>query len=318
MRYSRKTFATILLLLAGFAVTVLAMAPSLNVSTSFLHLPFLFFLMFWITMGTSLNMIFGYGGYAPLGFVGFYGVGSYVTALVSTKLGFPMVPSVILGAASGVLLAFVLVPTFRLAGAYFAIVNFASAMALQTIITIIPGNIAGGAVGIPLTGLYEPIASYYFALFVMIASILTSWAVSRSKMGLALKCMRDRPEAAEVVGIDIAKHRLRVWILGGIFPSLLGGIDAYFTGMVDPATSFNFMITTKSIVYPLLGGMGTLLGPIVGSLALYFIDEVIWVQFPFWNQVILGLVLVLLILFMPRGIVGTIVSRFPKWRVLLS
>jgi branched-chain amino acid transport system permease protein len=98
---------------------------------------------------------------------------------------------------------------------------------------------------------------------------------------------------------------------------LAGGLNAWYTAVIDPPTAFNLLITVKAIIYAMFGGLGMVFGPIVGATVLYVIDEVIWIRFPFWNLFILGLVLVLLVLFLPKGLLGTLAARYPQWRVSL-
>jgi branched-chain amino acid transport system permease protein len=190
-------------------------------------------------------------------------------------------------------------------------------MTLKVLAPNIPAKVAGGVFGISLSGIYNPLVSYYLALLLMLGAILTVWQLSRSKLGVALKCIRDDPEAAEVMGINVAKCRLQAWLLAALFPSLAGGLNAWYTAVIDPPTAFNLLITVKAIIYAMFGGLGMVFGPIVGATVLYVIDEVIWIRFPFWNLFILGLVLVLLVLFLPKGLLGTLAARYPQWRVSL-
>jgi len=214
----------------------------------------------------------------------------------------------------GMLLSLLFASTLRLRGIYFAIVNFSCAMALRIIIANLPEEIAGGSFGIHLSAIYNPLISYYVMLGVMILSVMTLWKVSASRLGIALRCIRDDAQAAEVMGIDITRSRLKAWVLAAFFPSLAGGIDAWFTGIIDPASSFNLLITTKAIVYAMFGGLGTIVGPILGAVGLYTLDHIIWGRLPLLNLLILGCMIVILVLFFPRGIIGTLTRRYPSLR----
>lgn len=278
------------------------------------QLSFTFYLMLWITMAISFNLIYGYTGYLPFGYVAFYGVGSYLTAILWSRLGFPIFLSILIGGMGGILLSLIFAGTLRLKGIYFAIVNFSCAMALRIVIANLPEKIAGGSFGIHLSAIYNPTLSYYIMFGVMILSVFTLWKVSQSRLGIALRCIRDDSQAAEVMGIDIGRTRLKAWILAAFFPSLAGGIDAWFTGIIDPASSFNLLITTKAIVYAMFGGLGTILGPILGAIGLYSLDHIIWGKFPMLNLLLLGCLTVILVLFFPRGIVGTLSRKYPSFR----
>jgi len=106
--------------------------------------------------------------------------------------------------------------------------------------------------------------------------------------------------------VDIVRCRLCAWLSAAFFASLVGGIDAWNTAVVDPATSFSTLITAKAIVYAMFGGLGTVSGPIIGSFVLHTLDDIIWSSFPMANLLLLGLMIFLLILFLPKGVVGTI------------
>lgn len=308
---SEKVFSgtKIILVIAIAGCLLFILCPKLPIQLSFT-----FYLMLWITMAISFNLIFGYTGYLPFGYVAFYGVGSYLTAILWSRIGVPIFLSILMGGIGGILLSLIFAGTLRLRGIYFAIVNFSCAMALRIIIANLPEEIAGGSFGIHLSAVYNPTVSYYFMFGVMILSIITLWKVSRSNLGIALRCIRDDSQAAEVMGIDIAKTRLKAWILAAFFPSLAGGIDAWFTGIIDPASSFNLLITTKAIVYAMFGGLGTIMGPILGVLGLYTLDHIIWGKFPLLNLLLLGFLVMFLVLFFPRGIVGTLARKYPSFR----
>jgi len=257
-------------------------------------------------MATALNIVYGYTGYLPFGFVAFYGIGSYVTAMLWSRVHLPITLAILLSGIAGVLAAFLLSPTLRLKGIYFAITNFAFASALQIIISVSPEEITGGSFGIMLAAAYNPLFSYYAILIVMLIAICFVWWLSNSRLGLALRCIKEDDVAAGVMGVDIVRCRLCAWLSAAFFASLVGGIDAWNTAVVDPATSFSILITTKSIVYAMFGGLGTVSGPIIGSFVLHTLDDIIWSSFPMANLLLLGLMIFLLILFLPKGVVGTV------------
>jgi branched-chain amino acid transport system permease protein len=103
-------------------------------------------------------------------------------------------------------------------------------------------------------------------------------------------------------------------LIAAFFPALCGGIEAWYTNVVDTETAFNTLTTAKTVIYAVAGGLGTVTGPIVGAITMVWLDELIWRQFPLINLLILGIATVLLVLFLPRGIVGTLLRRRPQWR----
>jgi ABC-type branched-subunit amino acid transport system permease subunit len=127
-----------------------------------------------------------------------------------------------------------------------------------------------------------------------------------------------REAAAAVLGINVSVNRLKAWILAAVIPSLAGGIEAWFTAIVDPATSFNMMVTAKTIVYAMFGGLGTITGPIFGAVFMYGLDDFIWGRFPLLNLLVIGIMIIFLILFLPRGVVGTLVQKWSRLRQIIE
>lgn len=295
------------------AIVYLGAVPFLPVSSAFI-----FYMMFWITMASSFNIIYGFTGYLPFGYVAFYGLGTYVTAVFWSRLGFPIPAAILIAGGAGVLLSLIFAPTLRLRGIYFAIVNFSCAMALRILIANLPEKWAGGSFGITLSAAYKPRFSYYCMFILMIVTIFIVWKLSISRLGIALRCIRDDYEAAEAMGINVSMCRLKAWMLAALIPSIAGGIEAWHTAIIDPDTSFSMMITTKSIVYAMFGGLGTITGPIVGAVFMYTLDDLIWARFPILNLMVLGIFIVALVLFFPRGIVGSITRWKPTLRAVLA
>jgi branched-chain amino acid transport system permease protein len=298
--------------LAGIASFLIAV-PSLPVSN-----PFVFYLLFWITLASAFNIIYGFVGYLPFGYVLFYGIGTYVTAIFWSRLHVPIPVGIVCSGVAGGIASLFFAPTLRLKGIYFAIVNFSCAMVLRIMVSNLPEKWAGGSYGITLSGAYKPLQAYYFMLALTFATVSVSFLLSRSRLGIALRCIRDDAATAQVMGINVPLCRLKAWLIASIIPSLAGGIEAWYTAIVDPNTSFNLMITTKAVVYSMLGGLGTVTGPVIGALFMYSLDDFIWGRFPLLNLLVLGIMITFLVLFLPRGIIGTLVLRCPSFRKLIK
>jgi branched-chain amino acid transport system permease protein len=290
-------------------VAWLAAAPLLGGSISFL-----FFLMLWVTMASAFNIISGFTGYMPFGYVAFYGVGAFTTAILTRKLGLPLALSIPAAGLAGVVLSLLFAPTLRLSGIYFAIVSLALSIICRLAITNMPEAWTGGSYGIQLGARSEPVKSFYVMLVVMVACLLTVTWLANSRLGKALRAIRDDADAAEAMGVNVPRVRLYAWMLAALFPSLCGGIEAWYTNVVDTESAFNVLVTAKTIIYATAGGLGTVLGPVVGAVVLVWVDELIWQRFPLLNLFLLGLAIVLLIQFMPRGIVGALLRAYPRLR----
>jgi len=120
------------------------------------------------------------------------------------------------------------------------------------------------------------------------------------------------------MGINVPMSRLKAWCLAALFPSLAGGVETWFSAIVDPDTSFNMLFTAKTVVYAMFGGLGTITGPIFGSVFMYELDDFIWGHFPLMNFMIVGFMIVFLILFLPKGVIGTIINKRPKLRQIIQ
>ena len=278
------------------------------------NLPFFFYLMLWVTMASAFNIISGFTGYMPFGYVAFYGVGAFTTAMLTNKAGWPVYYAIPMAGAAGVVLSLLFAKTLKLRGIYFAIVSLALAIICRLVITNMPEEITGGSFGISLGSRAEPVKSFYVMLVTMIAALATVTWLARSRLGKALKAIRDDSEAADAMGINVPRARLLAWMMAAFFPSMCGGIEAWYTNIVDTETAFDILITAKTIIYATAGGLGTVLGPVVGAVIMVWIDDLIWQRFPLLNLFFLGLAIVLLIQFMPRGIVGTLIQRRPSLR----
>lgn len=294
-------------------VIFLSTVPFLPVS-----LPYYFYMLFWITMASAFNIIYGFVGYLPFGYVMFYGVGTYVTAVLWSRFQIPVPFAVLISGAAGIVLSIIFAPTLRLKGIYFAIVNFSCAMVLRIVVANLPEKWSGGSFGITLSDAYQPMTSYYFMLALTLVTVMVALMVARSRLGIALCCVRDDEAAAEVMGINVPFSRLKAWVLAALFPSLAGGIEAWFTAIVDPDTSFNMMATAKTVVYAMFGGLGTITGPVFGAVFMYGLDDFIWGRFPVLNLLVIGCMIVFLILFLPRGIVGSMKLKWPKLRQIIE
>lgn len=278
------------------------------------NLSLYFSLMMWVTLATGINFIAGFTGYMPFGYVAFYGIGTYTTAILVKIVGVSEYLAVPLAGVSGLALGLLFAPTLRLSGIYFAIVSLSLAVILQRVVALMPDEVTGGSFGINLGVATVREHGYYAMLIVLALALGTAAWLAESRLGKALKAIRDDPEAADAMGVNVTRARLAAWCLAATFPALAGGVQAWFTGALDPITAFDVLITAKTVIYAMAGGLGTVLGPLVGTVVLVWVDDLIWRQFPVLNNFLLGLIIALLILFMPRGLVGSLMQRFPAIR----
>ncbi len=263
----------------------------------------------WIGLAGSWNLITGYTGYIDFGPAAYYGIGAYTTGILMAKGGLPFFPSVLLGGLFASLVALpVGIPTLRLRGAYFAIATLAFAEAMKQLTLEWDGltglRLTGGSHGLilPLSQSYN--LFYYAMLVIMFLVLLTTWWVERSKFGYGLKAIREREEAAMAMGVNALRLKLGAYLLSAFFLGLIGGTAAYWLTYINPNDVFTLMITIQMVVMVLLGGLGTLLGPVLGATFLTLVSEVLWAQFIYTYLIILGVIIVFIVIFMPRGIMS--------------
>jgi branched-chain amino acid transport system permease protein len=275
---------------------------------------FWFYLFQWIALASALNLMAGMTGYLPFGFVAFFGIGAY-SASTLIQLHNATVWQSLLGAAcAGALLAVLFAPTLRLSGVFFSIVSMSLAIVLKNVIALLPDSIAGGSAGITIAVARDPILYYRLIVLLAAASVLLATAIAVTPVGLRLKALRDDFHAAQMIGINVGRLRLAVWIVSGTIAALCGALEALYSSVVDPSASFNMLISAKAIIYAALGGLGTVIGPVVGAVLMTEIDELVWARFPVANLFILGAIISLAVLFFPKGLVGSLLERRPRFR----
>jgi branched-chain amino acid transport system permease protein len=272
-------------------------------------------------LAQGINIIYGFTGYLPFGYVGFFGAGAYGTALAVGHLGAGAWPAVALGGCAGVLLALLLSPLLRLTGAYFAIASLAAAQAVYYVISN-PSltDITKGPYGINLASIYNPTQSYWALVLILGIALAAVVYLRRSRFGLALRAIRSDRLSAGVAGVHVVRDRALAWVASGLLAGLAGGAFAWAISVFYPETVFDLSISIFAIVFALFGGMGTTWGPLFGTVFLYGLYNYIGVSQPQYFQLIYGLLIVTLVLFAPSGVGSLIASlrRKPARRPVLA
>lgn len=288
-----------------FALWVIALASTpLWAGNYFVRMAILIAMFTGLTQ--SWNFIGGFTGYPSFATAAFFGLGCYVGAL-SQKAGVPMVlawvvATVFVGAFAAALGAIIL----RLRGHYFAIGSIALVEVTRLVISSW-GDLTGGGDGlnVPLVqGSPSAVAQTFLAVMIVIMVIVfaVTVIVDRNRLGFGLRCIQQNEDAADMVGIDTTRYKVFAFTLSALFCGTVGAAYASWTGYIDPTDSFSIIMTIKVPVMCLLGGAGTLLGPVVGAATFMILEEILWANFLDYNRAILGTVTVLLILFLPGGL----------------
>lgn len=286
-------------------------------AASFLLLPhlygnqsLLFMLMTFIVLAQGLILLYGFTGYLPFGYVGFFGCGAYATSLLVLHTQLPVLACVAGGGLAATLLALLLGPLLRLSGAYFSIANLATSQILYFVVSNPDlAGITGGPYGLKIEQVYAPGASYLAMLAVLLLASGLAAYFRVSRFGMALRAMKQDPTSAAMAGIDIVRERLIVWLLSALVAGLAGGVYAWNLSVFYPDAVFTLQISVFAIVFALFGGVATVIGPIVGAALLYTLYSAIGISSPQYFQLIYGALIVLLVLFLPGGVLSLFTRR---------
>lgn len=287
-----------------------------------------------IVMASSLNIVMGYTGYVSFGHVVFYGLGGYVGMYALSALNAPLPVAVLAGGLGSALLAFLLGKAIlRLRGSYFALATIGVNEAARTFVSNFKPF--GAATGIELQfSIYQPYGgamqalwfTYYTVIAISIFAVLFSFMIKNSKFGLGLMSIREDEDAAEVMGVVTPNAKTMAFVLSAILPGMLGTLFFFKNGNVEPGDAFRLGFSIESLVMIMLGGQGTVLGPVLGALGYQRLRTALLTSnlslgsLPLkdFQLVISGLLMLLIILFIPGGLVGWLRQHFPRLRRVLA
>jgi branched-chain amino acid transport system permease protein len=294
----------------GLIVLVLLAALFLFLPHVYGNESLLFTLMTFIVLAQGLNLLYGFTGYLPFGYVGFFGCGAYATSLLVLHTGLPVVLCAAGGGLAAVLMGLILGPLLRLSGAYFSIASLAASQILYYVVSNTNlSNITGGPYGLKIEQVYAPTASYHTMLAVLLLATALAAYFRVSAFGMGLRAMKQDPVSASMAGINIVRARLITWLISAGIAGLAGGVYAWNLSVFYPEAVFSLQMSVFAIVFALFGGVGTVIGPIVGAGVLYSLYSAIGISTPQYFQLIYGLLIVLLVLFMPGGVLSLFARR---------
>ncbi len=300
-------------LLFGLALLAAALAP-VGISSKF-YLDVLTLIFFTAYIGQSWNILGGYAGQFSFGGVMFFGTGAYTSSILLVTLGIPPIIGIFVAVLMGAFLGFLVgYLSFRsgLRGSYFALITLAFAELLRVLANSV--EFTGGGVGLFLTyapGLknlqfVSPTGFYYFSLFLLVISLAIALWLERSRFGAQLIAIRENEEAAEALGIDTLKCKLyAIMIMGG-----MGGAAGTFYAQkylyIDPPISYSIALSVEMLLVSIVGGLGTVFGPLIGSVVLHVVNEVArhFIDTPGLSLIVYGVILIFIISYLPNGLVG--------------
>ena len=258
------------------------------------------------SLALSWNFIGGYAGYPSFSTAAFMGLGSYAGAILQ-KAGMPMVLAWVCATIFvSLFAALVGAAILRMKGHYFAIGSISMVEVLRLIASLW-SNLTGGGDGLNVPIFqggpdYAARVFFYSMLIVMLMAWLTTLFVDRSKLGFGLRCINQNEDAADMVGVSVNRYKTIAYTLSAVYCGSVGAIYASWVSYIAPTDAFGILLTLKVPVMTMLGGVGTVYGPIIGSALFVLMEETIWAQFLDYHQAILGIVIVLLIFFLPGGL----------------
>jgi len=280
-------------------IILLAALPFITDRDNLINLVILIFL--YIILASSWNILGGYSGQTNLGHAAFFGLGSLVTRLLWTG-GFALFWSLLAGGAVAVLFALLIgVPAFRLKGVYFAI----GTLALAQILNITVGNVFPAISSLPVEMLatYQLLPRYFLFFAIAIITIVSTYLLVNSRLGLGIMAVREEEDAAESLGVSAIRHKLLTLTLSAFFAGLAGGayayyfVSYYYQFPFTPVWSFD----TLTMVY--IGGQGTIIGPIIGAVFFVLLRELLALNLGAYHLIVFGVLFILVVLFLPGGMV---------------
>jgi branched-chain amino acid transport system permease protein len=289
--------------LAGTALVALSAAAPLVLNEYYAS--FLLQVFIAIALAQAWNLISGMTGYVSFGHAAFFGVGAYAGALF-LSWGFPWWLAVFHGA---IVAAAVSLPlgmlTLRLRGPYFAIAML-GLNEIGRIIATLWISLTNGGSGITLSPALLPALGmqYFTALALALgATLLVAW-IHRRRFGLELRAIREDEEAAEMVGVNTTLNKVIAFVLSALIPGAVGAVYVMYTSFINPGSAFAHARNVEMIVMVLFGGSGTVWGPIIGAGIIMILREALWAQFPEVHLAALGALLLVVVLYLPGGLVS--------------
>jgi branched-chain amino acid transport system permease protein len=260
----------------------------------------------WIALVESWSVLSSLTGYVSLGHAAFYGLGAYVVVLGWDHL--PLYASIPLaGAAAALFAALVGAPVMRVRGPYFVILTFG--IAELTKYAVLAFETASGVASRILFHGPQLDTIYHLLLLLALLAFGLMWAVESSRFGHGLRAIRENEEAAQSIGIPVARFKVLAFMLSAILPAMVGGVMATRSTYFEATQVFDPMLSVTIIAMALIGGGDSARGPLLGVLFLSLVSELLWVNAPQIYMIILGLVLVTFVLVLPDGILGWLMRR---------
>lgn len=310
------------LLWVGLAV-ILAIYPKVaGIYYTNLFVTFAIFAIYSI----SFNLLLGYTALFSFGHAMFFGVGGYGTALALKHIqGLPLLPAVLIGVGSAVVLALILCPiVVRVTGSAFSMLHLAFGQ-LMYVLALKLRNITGGEDGIggfpipPFSipgvvsiNMKAPENFYYFAIAILGVSLWAMWFFTKTPFGQVQVGVRDNAMRVDYLGFKVPQTKAVVYVFAGAFAGIAGSIFALFQNLIAADSGFGILVSFGAVINTLVGGLGSFFGPVWGTAIMQILEEVT-TRYTDRVELVAGLILILVIMFAPMGFVGGVRILKQKW-----
>ncbi|HET6316096.1 MAG TPA: branched-chain amino acid ABC transporter permease [Chloroflexota bacterium] len=285
------------------AVAVVALGvliPLVSSRTDVINL--LFLILLFASLGQSWNMLGGFTGQVNLGHAAFFGIGVMVTRQLWLAAHWPYALAFLCGGLAALVFGLLIgAPTFRLRGAYFSIGTLGLAEALHIAVSNLLPNI--NALPAQVTAEYDVVSHYYLALALAVVTTLAAFTGLSSRVGLGWLAVREDEEAARASGVDLLRHKLSALAISSFFAGLVGGVFALHQASFYASFAFDPSWTFDALLITFIGGVGTVLGPLIGALFYILVREQLAVSFTQFHHIIFGVLFILVVLLLPGGLI---------------
>ena len=286
------------------SVVVLGLVPFGGVNDSVLLTMSTIFM--WVILSSSWNIISGFTGYVDFGHGVFFGIGGYTAGILIAKSGFPFAPTIPLAMLVSAAVALVIgYPLLRLRGVYFSIAMLGLFLAVRELALIVK-PLTAGAQGLILMSDVDRSFFYYLFLAGAVLVVALVWWLRRSQLGVSLLAIKDDEYGAEARGVNTTLLKLTSFCLSAAITGSVGACWAYEVTFIDPGILFRDSFLINVAIMATLGGLGTVWGPVIGSAVFLLVRDTLWANQGTSFLIVFGTALIVLVLFMPEGIVGTI------------
>jgi branched-chain amino acid transport system permease protein len=257
-----------------------------------------------VVMASAWNIIGGLTGYASFGNVAFFGLGAYTAGVVVTNLGLPFALALVLAPLVAAAFAVIVgIPLLRLRGHYFAVATLGVGVAVGEVVNNIEP--LGAATGLFLPIVRSDLLFFYLMLGAALLAVLTTWVILRTRFGYGLLAIRENEEAAAVIGVNTTFYKVAAFCIAAALTGIAGAIFAQWNSFINQDNAFAISDNVQMILMAVIGGTGTVLGPVAGAISLELIIQTLagGGSGSVFSQIGLGVLLAVCVIFIPRGVI---------------